>query len=375
GLERVAGSVSQLRCGAGASVARQRAMSETPAVGPCGLVAGCTGDKQVTVITQEQLNGLGSLHDVDLFVKLSALRVGGIWCEDCHQLLFNAASGSKQQQQQQQQLQPETGRKRDHAETMTHERPQPQPLVAAPGDTREPAGHGLAAMRGNTPSDAAAAPQAATASAAAAAAAAATPVEEADGPRYSDSAPYPSPPAAPEVNLAAALPPSVENGAGGGSAGGATGQALMPPALPAGTGSTTLVSPAAGGGNEASVAQAAAAAAPLPGASQAVPMTGVPTATQAALPLAGAPYALPLYGVAPAGQAVALYGSTPVSGVPQAVLWPQQTMLPLAGHQQQLLPQQALQMAAISAATSAMEAAHQLPPLQQHQPPPQLQAA
>ncbi|CAN0296057.1 unnamed protein product, partial [Ectocarpus fasciculatus] len=59
-------------------------MSETPAVGPCGLVAGCAGNKQVTVITQEQLNGLGSLRDVDLFVKLSALRVGGIWCGDCH---------------------------------------------------------------------------------------------------------------------------------------------------------------------------------------------------------------------------------------------------------------------------------------------------
>lgn len=363
--------------------ARQRAMSETPAVGPCGLVAGCTGNKQVTVITQDQLNGLGSLRDVDLFVKLSALRVGGIWCEDCHQLLFNAASGSKQQEQQQQ-LQPETGRKRDHAETMAHEQPQPQPLVAAPGDTRELAGRGLAAMRGNTPSDAAATPQAAPASAAAAAAA---PVQEAERPRYSVFAPYPSPPAAqevnlaaPEVNLAAQLSPSVENGAGGGSAGGAAGKALMPPALSAGAGSTTLVSAAAEGGNEASVAQAAAAAAPLPGETQPVSMAGVATATQATLPQTGVPHALPLYGAAPtgqplAGQLVSVYGATPVSGVPQAALWSQQTLVPMAAHQQQLLPQQALQVAAIAAATSAMEAAHQLPPPQQHQPPPQLQAA
>ncbi|CAN0580252.1 unnamed protein product, partial [Ectocarpus sp. 12 AP-2014] len=167
---------------------------------------------------------------------------------------------------------------------------------------------------------------------AAGAAATAAPVEEADEPRYSDSAPYPSPPAAPEVNLAAALPLSVENGAGGGSAGGATGQALMSPTLPAGTGSTTLVSLAAGVGNDASVTQAAPAVAPLPGARQPVPMAGVATATQAALPLAGTPYALPLYGAAPTGQAVASYGATPVSGVPQAALWPQQTVLPLPGH-------------------------------------------
>eukprot|EP00752_Nemacystus_decipiens_P012258 g10865.t1 len=92
----------------------------TPMVGECGLVAGCTGSKPLAVITQEELNELGSLHDVDLFVKLSALRLGGLWCRDCHQSFIDATSAGVQQQQQQQQQPPlqsqEAGRKRDFAE-------------------------------------------------------------------------------------------------------------------------------------------------------------------------------------------------------------------------------------------------------------------
>lgn len=78
-------------------------MSASPILGSCGLVSGCTGDRPLRVITREELEQLGSLHEVNLFVRLSGLRAGGLWCRECHQQLRDATSTG----------QSEAGRKRD----------------------------------------------------------------------------------------------------------------------------------------------------------------------------------------------------------------------------------------------------------------------
>lgn len=338
----------------------------TPLVGECGVLSGCTGSKPLTVITEAELDDLGSLHDVNLFVRLSALR-RGLWCRECHQSFIDALSTGAQQppppplpppppplSEQQHQ---ETGRKRDFAEiseaatehqpplqqpqgqtTLGHQLHQEQqqhaerqqPLDAAPPpagteQTRDLAARELAAMRGTPPE--------------AAAAAASPPVSppaeavQAAGPRFTVTSPYPGPREIPPGLDLSALTSAAENG---------TGEVL-------------------------------AAATPAPAGPHA--MYGAPTALPTAESVApiGTVDVGGTAGTAECAGVAAVTVSTAAPVLATAAPWSCQAQE--AG--QQVLPAPAPATAAVVAAVvaaAAMEAAHQIP-LPQHQPPPQLQAA